>query len=521
MNGRGEFTGTVTGTLNNPMLKGAFKGRDIQYAGRTIGSAEGALSFDNGYLTVSDTRLTLYEGSLNVDGTLKVSRTTEAAQPDIKAVIGFENYALETLAHLVKRDLPVEGLLSGKIMIEGSYAMPEGEAFLAVEKGGFYRIPFKNLEARVLFAPPQINLTELRFETANGSLTAAGTLDSREKSMAFTCRGEGLDLASVPFLKSRRCEGIGSFSASIQGSPENPDIRIDPFQIEAFSIAGTSLPRLEGTADMNGESGGFRVQYEDGSLVCSGSFEPRGDLPVEGEILFLNTDFVPLLKAFTGFSEIEEQLKGKMNFRLSALKPDTFESTIQLEKLSTSFGGYRIENHAPIKLSLKNKKLSLDHMTFTGENSLFEIAGTVDLSEKKRLDLQIDGEINLVLVKFFAPQMTARGRLSLAAELTGSTEDPIFTGAGEIKEGYLSIPDFPYPMKNIRAALKLSSRKVEILSCLGELGGGTVNVTGDFYLLESGAPGYALDIDCADVQMKYPAGVASRFDANVQHPGTR
>jgi len=519
MKGAFDFVGTYFGEIKEPAVRGLFEGKNIVYADSEWGQVNGNLVLDNAFLSFSDTRISGLDGTIDVEGYFKVYRRDRYSPGEIDASFILSQFPVPGLFRIFNQEVPLTGRVSGRARLEGYYGALLGEAQITMDSGRFLFIPFGELATDVVFTPPKVVFTRGDAEIGGGRIRTTGELDYNNKTMDLTCLGDRMDISSLPGVKNLNTGGMASFNAFIAGRISRPDVRIESFRVDDLSMAGNPLPAIEGEGSLHQAAGQYQLEFVDQTLICRGTLKAEKNLLLEGELLLNQCNLTPLLMEVTGFLNLEEMISGKIAFVLPALEPEKFRATAFIETMDTTIADYRLQNHKPVMVSLEEGLLLIDQASFTGDNSLFSIYGTVDTRQEARLDLKLHGDFNLSLLKLFSSSITTRGSLSLEAELGGFAGNPILSGEAIVEEGYFLYKDFAHPIRNMEADLKLSTRQIEVVSCTCQFGGGTLTASGNWLISGNSPNSFNFDINCRDVTMKYPTDVTSTFNADCSLRG--
>src|SRR6185503_16906430 len=103
---------------------------------------------------------------------------------------------------------------------------------------------------------------------------------------------------------------------------------------------------------------------------------------------------------------------------------------------------------------MANSQVSLDPLHVTGEQTDVRIQGSVNLAEKRRLDMAANGSINLKLAETIDPDLTASGTTTFRVEAHGPLSDPNLTGRIDFENASLALEDLPNSLSQLHGTLE-------------------------------------------------------------------
>jgi translocation and assembly module TamB len=166
---------------------------------------------------------------------------------------------------------------------------------------------------------------------------------------------------------------------------------------------------------------------------------------------------------------------------------------------------------------LANGRISLDPLHITGEDTDLRAQGGIDLNGNRRLDFAASGSINLKLAETLDSDLTASGVTTFQLEAHGPLNNPGLRGRVDFQNASLALEDLPNSLSQLHGTLEFNQNRLEVRSLTATTGGGQLSVSG--YLAYQHGIFADLSVAGKGVRIRYPEGVSSLADANLQLQG--
>ena len=224
--------------------------RNSGYNGIKLGNAEIPAKFSHGILTVQNARVTLPDGSANLNATVNVNDSTFRADADVR--------------NLDLRFIPALRQLSGRYSLRadasGRYTDPNAitaNATLTGRNMGYSGMSFGNAEVPLTFRNGIVNVQGARASLPGGTLNLKGTANIRNMNnpvLDLTASTGGINIPQL--LKGLKVSGVpvtGNVkgSATVKGSASSPSFsaRVEASGIKAVGFV--DVPSAVVVADGN------------------------------------------------------------------------------------------------------------------------------------------------------------------------------------------------------------------------------------------------------------------------------
>jgi outer membrane protein insertion porin family len=455
--------GLATGRM---VIAGTPESGRATFAGLTIRRAEATLALDGSVRWLP--------GEGNVEFDLQIA-AKDFPVSDITAFLDLD-------------DVPVTGALTGELRISGTKRTLEGAGRVTIREGAIYGEPVEVATADIAFTRGRMRATDIVVQTGAGEIRGEAELDFATERFSYEITSTSIDLARLEiFAKLRNLFGgnitLRSFGA---GTFEEPELTIEA------TLHDAELPGLELPA--GAEAPSLYIAIRGGRLIIRGQVAGIIEIDGEGTVgenlavdALVQVRVLDLGRALalsprtatlpaTGSLVLDMRLGG----RLSPLEALVVEATAPV--FDVQVAGHEFTTPEPLRLTLRNGRIEVDSFALVRSDSTFSVTGFAELTGAKRLDLDVRGRIEAVLLQLFMPDTRADGLLDLAMTIDGTTDTPRMHGSAEVRNGQIRFGGFPQLIDQINGTLNFEGDIVKIESLRATVGGGTVYAGGDVRL---------------------------------------
>jgi len=178
-----------------------------------------------------------------------------------------------------------------------------------------------------------------------------------------------------------------------------------------------------------------------------------------------------------------------------------------------------MNNSGPVTARLANSAITVDNAHLVGRSTDLGIAGKVLLEPKPTLDLRVNGRVDLAILHDWNRDFTATGTVATDATVRGPLDALQVGGRMEFHGATFNIADFPNGLSNASGVISFTRDRATIQSFTGETGGGSITLSG-FAGLGGGPIIFRLHAQARQMRVRYPEGVSTLADANLNFTGT-
>lgn len=542
LGGEADFQGAWTGSLVDPHLAGAAKATNLTLelpasasrpstASRTLQldsfSATGSYSATR--IVINHGELVQGQSSVSFDGSLAAA----PAAPGAKARPHFDGNSTlslhvdaskvntEKLLTLLGENLPVQGDLSTQMQASGPVNSLNGSGWVQLDHGSVYGEPVSRIRAEGNVTSDVIHLASVSVSDEAGKISATGSYDLHTRQFQINAQGSSIDVSRIQRLQNSGLELTGQLGFSLNGSgtPDDPRIQAQG-TLTGLTLGGETVGGVQIRAHTANHAliYDLTTHFETASLTAHGQTELNGDYMTQATLQFAHFNIAAPLKlmhipGLTG----ESQLAGTVTVQGPLAHTDQMRGDARVQDLEVTLVGVHLRSDGPVHATLANRRVSLDPVHITGEETDIHAHGTVDLSASRRLDLAADGSINLKLAETIDPDLTASGTTTFRVEAHGSISKPEMRGRIDFKNASLALEDLPNSLSQLNGTLEFNQNRLEVRSLTATTGGGQLSVSG--YLAYQRGIFADLTVTGKGIRIRYPQGVSSLADADLHLQG--
>jgi translocation and assembly module TamB len=555
-NGRATFSGTVSGSLDDPQVNGQLTLTNASVQGHGLDRLAGDVAANRREIKVQ--RLTVVRGATTVEGSGQVSGKFDDGV--IAAQLNVRNISIADLAKETGLNQPVSGTANAAIRLSGTVQRPEGEISLQVEKPVAFDEQADRLRAKLKYSPNQIEITS--GDISNGPASASfngmyrhpGTnwkdADWKNGDVTFALSTQGMQLSRVKAFAKLQPSLSAQLDATISGKfngagrVSNGEFSLSSINADTTARAVTWDTRALGDLKLIAETHGADVavhaatQIRDVSIDGQGTWRLSGDMPGSGTVHFSRASVAtlhdlalaggPLEQSAAPFEGFVDGANATIN--LSIKKPSDFHAELTLGaiqvyprptqtlRLGVQAQDLVLKNSQPVVIDISARQAQIRSVEFTGRDTTLNATGAISFEGKTGADLSVRGSMNLIVLQLLNPDLVARGNATVQAAVRGSMKDPQVTGRMDLKNASLYLGDLPNGVDNANGSVVFDLNRATIERLSAETGGGTVDISG---FIGFGSPlVYRLQAIAQKVRVRYPEDVSVTFNATLALNGT-
>lgn len=353
-------------------------------------------------------------------------------------------------------------------------------------------------------------------------LRAQATADLAQMPLPEGARATGrlrADVSAGGTLRRPRAEGFIDLQGLEATLPDAPALRLDDTRAElrgdALELHGLRLHVLDGTLDVSGRIPWTALQPGARRVPGRLDDDEQARLTLDWRALDLRLILDALAPAHAG--ALSATLAGSAELHGGLRAPSEIGGVVTLPETALVAADVPL-TLAPATLRLGAGRLESDALRLTGRDSVLTLNGALDLAGRA-LDLRGQGGMDLRLLSPFLGEAAVSGRAELDAEISGSFEQPRMIGTLLLHDGSLRLRELRQPLTEIAAWVTLDDDRLELRELSGRLGGGTVSGSGSARVAAAGLESVDVRLAGDDVGLRYPAGLRSRLDAELELSG--
>jgi len=272
------------------------------------------------------------------------------------------------------------------------------------------------------------------------------------------------------------------------------------------------------------------LQAQDGSLTVRGQLlnllKVSGGGKYEGDTVDLNLQFYgqdlpALADALSGVSMVglEGSVEGELlvSGQLSGEEP--WRASLLIPRLDTTYKGRRLRNVEPIEVGFTAERVEIRSIYLEEDDgsSEFIMVGRIGIGDEAELDLNVNGSIAASWMDLVFPEYEfGKGSFELLAHLSGTAQQPLFNGQGQISEVRWILPQLSQSVDHAEGTVLFYPDEIVVDGVEGDFAGGRIKASGSIQPFgEFGEASYSLRIHGEDLSLRYPEGWLMQGDAEI------
>ena len=543
LGGQASFSGTWTGSLLDPHLSGSLTANDLTFelpqpslksgtrpATVRLDSLQAKGSYSATRITVEQCDLLQKGATLHVTGSLTAMPIPH--QPGIPAFDGSSilhahlqatSVATEDLQPILGTDLPVQGALSADIQLAGMMHTLDGSGWMEMDQGTVWNQPVARIRAQGQLKGRSVQITAASLSDKAGKTTASGFFDLQTRKFQMQASGSNIQLAQIRRVQDLNLGAVGTLQFQVSGSGSIDDPSLEGIaSLRSLHVRGEEV----GEVDLTARTQNHALQYDLQTHFASAVFQAHGqtelrkpfETHVTTHISQFNIGTLLKLAHVQGLSG-ESSLAGTIHVEGPFSNPAELRGDADLQTAELTVSGVHLRSEGPLHARLSNERIVFDPVHITGEETDLHANGAIDLNARRQLNLDANGNVNLKLAETIDPDLTASGMTRFEVQARGTIENPRLSGRIQFEDASLALQDLPNSLSQLQGTLVFNQNRLEVQSLTARTGGGTLSVGG--YLAYQSGVYAALSLTGQNVRIRYPDGVSSLADANLQLQGTQ
>jgi translocation and assembly module TamB len=548
-NGNVVFDGSVTGNLESPRIVGHMRAANVVYQQEPVDSLEADVQAASDSLRLQNAVAARGPLRAQFQGSIGLSewKTSDASPVSATATVSNAS-AADILALANVKDVPFTGTISGTAAANGTLGKMSGQGDVTAVNGKYKDEPYDRFTAHATYADNTIQLTAGRVTAGVKQLDLSGTYHHTvgrfdEGRVHFQVSSNAMPVEQIHTLAEERPDIQGTVKVTASG-----DVDLTPSAKTAYRIADLHADltaagvRLGGEplgdAHLTASSQGQRlIAHLDSTIAGStvrgdGEWRIEGDYPGSATVHFSKVDLAHLKRwlapggeppRFAGSAEGDLRVEGPAQHwqaMTAELRIHQFEIGAAPETRINGQAAPTLRNSGDLVFRFANSTITAATVHLVSPGTDLAVTGRISPELKAPLDLRVDGKLDLAFLHDFFPDFTASGGVATTATVRGSLGDPQIIGRAEFKDATFNIADVPNGISKASGVITFNKDRANIQSLAGETGGGKIQVLG--YVGYGGAHPtvFRLHARADEVRVRYPEGVSTVANANLNLTGT-
>jgi translocation and assembly module TamB len=527
LQGQASFRGAASGTFNDPHLSGVLQAESLSWDRWSMDRLKARLSATRQDITLMEGVLQNQHSQLNLQGRLGLTPALIPGLRDLDLKLTYHQAQLESLFLIMGVTPPISGNITGTCRLTGEYPNLElagdSEILQVVVAGQ----PFDSGCFRFQGTPDHLQLPQFHFKAGAGEMEGRAELIPPEKRLHASLNATHFPLARIPRIQSS--------TPHLEGWLEKAQLQLDGDWEHPGVEGSVSLKEVFFSQELLGD---FTVGLHTVNQILNFTImgiAPAGTLASEGTLSLMEPFDLQAHAAFSRWhltayvqrffpglqTKLESLADGDAWISGSLSTPEKIKIKSTLRQLSFDFASTSLKAAQPLELEWENNRLSIKKGLFAGKGTSLSVDGEMDGNQANRLDLKLEGQMDLSLLDSFLPNLNAHGEGKVNAQIRGTLQDPRLRGDFILSNGQLSYGDLPNSLSDIQATLKFDENQVRIDRFNATSGGGQIQFGGNLLFGPQGIRQFDLNCHGKEVRLRYPEGMRNLLGLDLKIRGNQ
>jgi translocation and assembly module TamB len=521
LHGAAEFTGKMSGAVNDPHLQGPITATGLHVQETKWRTLQARIGVDSHSFKIEDGILTGEEKErVNFSGSAKLVNWSLDPSAPLSLHTRVQNVSVVEIQRLGKTSYPLAGLLNGDLSLSGSEREPEGQGRVELVHVVAWNESLNSLNIDFNADKRAIRVTGQASAPA-GVIAAKGTYDLTSRRYQVEVNTQNLKLEQVRALQQSQDWVMGQLSAEISGSGTFDDPELTGHaQIPSLQVRGEDFRGVDAQIAVQHQHADltFRSTVEQSSLQVKGGVDLTGAYPAK---LTLDTGVVPIGPLLTKFlPEHAQGASGQMELHATfdgpLKEPEKIQGHAEIPTIHLQTTSFRLANANAITLDYHGSVLQIRNAELKGNGTDIRIDGSVPIEGTGGMNLTANGTLDLGLLQEWTDGGHSSGQLNVELQAKGTKTQPAIQGRARIVNAALTSEDLPVGIESLNGEISIDGQRVQIVNLSGTAGGGTISVGGSAIYGQHSSFNLALDATSVRVREN---GVRAVVDANLALSG--
>lgn len=527
LRGKGSLLGVVEGTQSQPTARGSFVVDNLSYRKYSVDHLQGLFAADRRAIDLLNLDLVRQNSRIKAKGKIFLDASRLVPTGDIHLLAVLKNVRAEDLLAASGQTYPVTGIVSGDFRATGRYPKIELQGVAEVRNASVLGQPYEHGRFEVYYREPVVELASLEVAIGKGRVVGSATVNLASETLTSSIVGTAIPLDQLQWLRSTNNPISGSIrklDLKAEGAYRRPAIE-GLIDLADLAVAGEKVGDFQ--TRLKTENDILRFQTTsltpEIDLNAAGTIDLNENLDCITQLTFRNFVLTPYVKKLLPVApeKLSSRAEGQLVLSGPLRHPERLVVSGRLQSMQIDFREARLEAAKPFDIEVRDERVNVKKAVFTGKGTILNLDGLVDLSAQKRLQLSLQGNLDLALLNEFVSKLSAAGNGTVNASVRGTLSDPHIQGQARIADAQFAYADFPNSFSQANGSFFFDENQVRIENFSAVSGGGKVEVGGDVIFGGEQIKLMNLRIQGREVRIRYPEGMRNVVDADLTLRGSQ
>jgi translocation and assembly module TamB len=518
LKGKGEFTGTLRGRFQDPVITGSLSLSDTRINEYPAGVLKADVVYRKETLQIRELEIHEMNTTHHLSGSIAFKQAHELfefSHPVYNLRASLKDAEIERFVRIFYSDFAGKGTFSSSLRITGEGTNPEVRGPVTLERPILFTVPLDSASFELKYASSRVDFSNITAKIGGSILRGDFTINP-DDTFSYRARSDRLRLSDI-VQRPLQGEVILSLTAGGGGTFDNPAITVDVRIIQGV-LKGKNAGAGVIEASLKNREFSVRARLINEKVTIAAKGRTDGDMPWDlsadvqtGRYDFLITSFL---------KDIPEDLLLNLNGNVSLRgTKEHISGTANIKHVVLSMYGYSFSNEYEITLSLKDRELNLNRISMRSGNTILRAGGSLTVG--RRYDLSLEGSSALSPFKSLSAELgLLKGDAEFVVSVSGGWENPRINGGISLVDGALGLKDYTARVSSINGYIYMDNDRVVLQNLSGKLGGGDIAVSGVLYLKKFSFSRFYLEAKLNNITASISSNFSVNFDGDILYKGT-
>jgi translocation and assembly module TamB len=523
LHGTATLNATVSGSLNNPNIKGQLTANNLRVKGSSWKLLQTNISANPSQVTLSNGELqSATQGRFSFNLQSRLNHWAYSPSNPIAVNLSGSAISIADLAHLANKDYPVSGTLSLNVSIHGTQENPVGNGRITLANAKVSDEPIHSINVNFQGDGRALN-ANLAIHMPAGTTEAQGTFYPKSNSYQTQVRANNLRLDRLQTIKALNVPVNGAVTLNVtgRGTLKNPEL-LATIDIPRLQVQKQTIQGIKFQTHLQNHVADIALD----SSVAQTYVKARGSVGTQAPYMAnvrLDTGrvtFAPILAIYapaqandlTGETELHASLQGPLQHK------DRLEAHIQVPVLNASYKQQlQLAAARPIRLDYQNSVAVLQPTSIQGTDTDIRLQANVPIKNLKAASFLVQGTVDLRIAQAIEPTLQSTGQIQFDIDSRRYTAGNL-NGQVRIVNATVHTADSPVGLDHANGVISVTKDRVEITSFQGAVGGGTITAQGG--VAYSPKVEFNLAMAARQIRIRYPEGLRTVVNSDLSMTGS-
>jgi hypothetical protein len=516
--GKGEFSGKVTGSFDDPVISGRARVEDSVIEGYNSGLLDIDLVYRKNLFHINEFALKKGDELHRVTGDIYFRNAKElfdltGVEYKLRAVS--KNAGIERFVKIFYPDFIATGIFSSELTIRGTAEKPDIHGSASLFKASVYEVPFDAASLDLDYSDKKLSVSKVRVNKGKSLLQGDFTLyqDATFSYKAYSDKVLLSDLVPRPI----QGEAALSFKSEGKGTFDDPTMALDA-KITDGVVKGRHIGGGVITASVKNKNITGKAKLLGDRVTINGKGRLEGELPWDASVNIQTGRYDFLITSL--LKDVPEDLILSLNgsIMLRGTKKQ-ISATSSIKHMVLSMYGYSFTNENEMNLELQDRKLSFNTISLRGGDTQLSVKG--GLTFGKEYNLTFEGGSELSPFKSLSSRLgLLKGKARVVMEIIGDWETPKIYGGISLEDGASGLKEYPQRISSLSGYLYMDNDRVVLQKLSGKIGGGDVGISGILYLRKFAFRRFYVEAKLSNISTAFSKDFNVNYGGNILYKGT-